>query len=337
MVEHTQEAMPGTIEVVRPAAPGDGVVRADEDAAAGAELVPAGRPLRPQDLGLLAAAGVTELEVHARPRVAIVSTGDEVVDPATAALAAGQVRDACAVALAALVREAGGEPDPRGIVPDDRDALAAVLGDAVASCDVVVVSAGSSVGARDETAAVVAALAVGTAYSVPPARLKRYPVVASMCVSGVRSAIVNLGVAAHFSAALSSGPAIPDAVWALTLFVLPFSLAIAILKDVPDAEGDRRHQIATFTVRHGGRTVMRAGLAVLTCAYVGMALLGPLLVDGAQPVVLAAGHLAALALLWLAARGVDPSDHAGFTRFYLRVWQLFFLEYAVVPLSCLAS
>src|SRR5204863_8640539 len=94
MVEHTQEAMAGTIEVVRPAAPGDGLVRADEDAAAGAELVPAGRPLRPQDLGLLAAAGVIELEVHARPRVAIVSTGDEVVDPATAALNPGQGRDA---------------------------------------------------------------------------------------------------------------------------------------------------------------------------------------------------------------------------------------------------
>src|SRR4051812_49653928 len=83
MVEHTHEAMAETIEVTRPVAPGDGLVRADEDAAAGAELVPAGRPLRPQDLGLLAAAGVTELEVHARPRVAIVSTGDEVVDPAT--------------------------------------------------------------------------------------------------------------------------------------------------------------------------------------------------------------------------------------------------------------
>jgi molybdopterin molybdotransferase len=158
MVEHTQEAMAGTIEVVRPAAPGDGLVRADEDAAEGAELVPAGRALRAQDLGLLAAAGVTDVRVHARPRVAIVSTGDEVVDPATAELGAGQVRDATAVALAALVRDAGGEPDPRGIVPDDHDALAAVLGGAVASSDVVVVSAGSSVGARDETAAVVAGL-----------------------------------------------------------------------------------------------------------------------------------------------------------------------------------
>ena len=158
MVEHTQEAMAGTIEVVRPAAPGDGLVRADEDAAAGTELVPAGRALRAQDLGLLAAAGVTQVRVHARPRVAIVSTGDEVVDPGTAALGAGQVRDASAVALAALVRDAGGEPDLRGIVPDDHDALAATLGEAVASSDVVVVSAGSSVGARDETAAVVAGL-----------------------------------------------------------------------------------------------------------------------------------------------------------------------------------
>jgi molybdopterin molybdotransferase len=158
MVEHTQEAMPGTIEVVRPVAPGDGLVRADEDARAGAELLPAGRPLRAQDLGLLAAAGATTVDVHARPRVAIVSTGDEVVPPGTEDLAIGQVRDASASALAALVRDAGGDPDPRGIVPDDHDALAAVLRAAVDTCDVVVVSAGSSVGARDETAAVVAGL-----------------------------------------------------------------------------------------------------------------------------------------------------------------------------------
>jgi molybdopterin molybdotransferase len=158
MVEHTQEAMSGTIEVVRPVAPGDGLVRADEDVARGAELVPAGRALRAQDLGLLAAAGVIEVAVHARPRVAIVSTGDEVVAPETSELAVGQVRDATAVALAALVRDAGGEPDVLGIVPDERAALAAALGDAVGTSDLVVVSAGSSVGARDETAAVVAEL-----------------------------------------------------------------------------------------------------------------------------------------------------------------------------------
>jgi homogentisate phytyltransferase/homogentisate geranylgeranyltransferase len=188
-----------------------------------------------------------------------------------------------------------------------------------------------------ETVAVGAALAVGAAYSLPPARLKRFPLVASLCVSGVRSVIVNLGVTAHFTSALAGEASIPDAVWALTAFVLPFSLAIAILKDVPDAEGDRRYEIATFTVRYGGRAVMRAGLAVLTAAYLGMAILGPLLVAGASPVLMCVTHLGALALLYLAARGVDPSDRAGFTQLYLRVWQLFFLEYAIVPICCLAG
>ncbi|MGH3566045.1 MAG: 2Fe-2S iron-sulfur cluster-binding protein [Pseudonocardia sp.] len=87
MVEFTAETMPGTIEVTRPVAPGGGLVQADEDVAADDMLVPAGRPLRAPDLGLLAAAGVTEVVVHARPRVAIVSTGDEVVPPSTRELA----------------------------------------------------------------------------------------------------------------------------------------------------------------------------------------------------------------------------------------------------------
>lgn len=158
MVEHTAETLPGTVEVTRPVAPGAGTVRADEDVAAGGDLVPAGRPLRAPDLGLLAAAGVTGVAVHARPRVAVLSTGDEVVPPDTAALGPGQVRDATASALAALVADAGGEPEIAGIVPDDPGALEAVLRGVLPRADLVVVSAGSSVGARDETAGAVAAL-----------------------------------------------------------------------------------------------------------------------------------------------------------------------------------
>ncbi len=158
MVEHTQETMPGTVEVVRPVAPGDGMVRADEDVSPGAVVVPVGRPLRAQDLGMLAAAGLTAVDVHARPRVGIISTGDEVVPRATVALRPGQVRDATASALAGLVRDAGGEPDVRGIVGDDPADLERAMRAALDACDVVVVSAGSSVGARDETADVVARL-----------------------------------------------------------------------------------------------------------------------------------------------------------------------------------
>jgi molybdopterin molybdotransferase len=158
MVEFTAETMPGTVEVTRPVAPGSGIVRADEDVAAGDVLVPAGRPLRAPDLGLLAAAGVVTVAVHARPRVVIISTGDEVVPPASPTLAPGQVRDATASALAALVADACGEPVLAGIVGDEPGALRSALHGALARADLVVVSAGSSVGARDETAAAVAAL-----------------------------------------------------------------------------------------------------------------------------------------------------------------------------------
>jgi homogentisate phytyltransferase/homogentisate geranylgeranyltransferase len=141
----------------------------------------------------------------------------------------------------------------------------------------------------------------------------------------------------HFSLAFGGSLVIPDAVWALTLFVLPFSFAIAVLKDVPDREGDRRFRIATFTVRMGPRRAFGLGLAALVAAYAGMATLGPLLVEGADGAVLAAGHVIALAVLLAWARRADPADPAAFTGFYLRVWALFFLEYALVPAAVLAA
>jgi homogentisate phytyltransferase/homogentisate geranylgeranyltransferase len=188
-----------------------------------------------------------------------------------------------------------------------------------------------------ETVAVAVALAVGAAYSLPPVRLKRFPFVAALCISGVRAIAVNLGMYGHFSLAFGGSLSIADSVWALTLFVLPFSFAIAVLKDVPDREGDSRFRIATFTVRMGPRRAFRLGLAALVAAYAGMAVLGPLVVDDADGVVLAAGHLLALVLLLVWARRADPADPAAFTGFYLRVWALFFLEYALVPAAVLAA
>jgi homogentisate phytyltransferase / homogentisate geranylgeranyltransferase len=183
-----------------------------------------------------------------------------------------------------------------------------------------------------ETVAVVVGLAAGTAYSLPPLRLKRFAVAASLCISGVRSVVVNLAVYAHFAGAIA-GP-----VWALTLFVAPFSFAIAILKDVPDIEGDRRYHIVTFTLRLGARRVLAMGVGALVVAYVGMAVLGPLLLGGdVQPVVLAAGNLAALAVALEGARRADVGDRASFWRFYMRVWLLFFAEYALMAVACLTA
>jgi homogentisate phytyltransferase/homogentisate geranylgeranyltransferase len=183
-----------------------------------------------------------------------------------------------------------------------------------------------------ETVAVAAALAVGALYSLPPFRLKRFPVAASLCISGVRSVVVNLGVYWHFA------HAIDPPVWALCLFVLPFSLAIAVLKDVPDIEGDRRFAIRTFTVRLGPEPVFRLGMVALLTAYAGMVFIAPFVLrDSVNPVVLAVGHVAAAGLLLYWARSANPRHHTGFTRFYMRVWILFFLEYLLVPVACLTT
>ena len=196
----------------------------------------------------------------------------------------------------------------------------------VAACAVAPLLLGLTQGAV-ETAAVLVALAVGAAYSMPPLRLKRFPAIAAGSISLVRGLVVNLGVCLHFS------DSVPASVWALTLFVLPFSFAIAVLKDVPDAEGDRAHRIFTFTLRLGAQRVLNMGMAALTAAYLGMAVLGPLLVPEANPAVLVAGHVAALSLLWWWARTAFDD----FTGFYMRVWGLFFCEYLLVPGAVLAG
>jgi homogentisate phytyltransferase/homogentisate geranylgeranyltransferase len=181
-----------------------------------------------------------------------------------------------------------------------------------------------------ELVAVALGLAVGTAYSVPPLRLKRFPALASLSITFVRSVVVNVGVWLHFSAAFGAGYEIHPAVWALIAVTVPFSFAIAILKDMPDVEGDRRYAIATFSVRLGARPVFALGVGVLTLGELGMATIAAALLDGASTAVLVGGHLVALALLWLWATRVDLADRGSIVRFYMRVWVLFFCEYAIV-------
>jgi len=141
----------------------------------------------------------------------------------------------------------------------------------------------------------------------------------------------------HFSLAFGGSLTIAPSVWALTAFVLPFSFAIAVLKDVPDIRGDRQYRIATFTVRLGPQRAARLGIGALVLAYAGMIVLGPLLVDDAQPFALAGGNAAALALLLWWARRADPADPAAFTAFYMRVWGLFFVEYGLVAAAVVAA
>jgi molybdopterin molybdotransferase len=158
MVEAVEAGPGGSLLIAGAARSGQHVVGEDDDFAVGAVLVQAGHPIGARALAALSAAGIDRIAVRARPRVAIISTGDEVVPPETTSLRPGQVRDAIAPAIAALVRGAQGEPVRRGIVPDDELALEAACREALRDCDMVVLSAGSSVGERDLTARVVGRL-----------------------------------------------------------------------------------------------------------------------------------------------------------------------------------
>jgi molybdopterin molybdotransferase len=154
MVEHTQSVRPGEVEVMRAVAVGENVLKVGEDVAAGEQVIPAGVRLRPAEIGGLMAMGIVRVSVARQPRIGILSSGDEVVPPESAPLP-GQVRDVNAFTLSALVVSAGGMPVRYGIVPDREEAMRQVAGRALAECEAVVVTAGSSASARDLTAQVI--------------------------------------------------------------------------------------------------------------------------------------------------------------------------------------
>jgi molybdopterin molybdotransferase len=157
MVEHTLALDNTRIEVTRPVAPGNFVIEADEECPGGAPILRRGHRIRPQEVGLLAAAGLTRIPVFRRPVVAILATGDEVV-PAKTTPAPGQVRDVNSHTLAALVAAMGAQPRPLGIVEDSVAALRAACLTAMEMADLLLLSGGSSVGTRDLTLEVIASL-----------------------------------------------------------------------------------------------------------------------------------------------------------------------------------
>ncbi|MBX9584432.1 MAG: molybdopterin biosynthesis protein, partial [Gemmataceae bacterium] len=147
MVEHT-DVRDGRLVVTRPAAPGANVTFAGTDIGRGETVLYRGTVLTSRETGVLAALGIGRVGVVRRPRVGVISTGDEVRPPGEL-LPAGCVYDSNDTVLADAVRELGGEPVRFGVVGDDLDALRAVFAAAVAGCDAVLLSGGTSKGAGD--------------------------------------------------------------------------------------------------------------------------------------------------------------------------------------------
>jgi len=153
MAEDCAAGMADNVPVFRQAAPGQYIVPRGMDAAHNTIVLEHGSLLRPQEIGALAALGYSSVNVRKRPKVAIISTGDELVS-ADHSVSAAQVRDINGPLLAAAVAQAGGEPMPPVIVRDGIEALSAALLHALDGCNTVLISGGSSVGTADLTALV---------------------------------------------------------------------------------------------------------------------------------------------------------------------------------------
>ena len=157
MVEYTRRPGPGTVAIERAVAADENVVARGSELAAGAVALPARHRLDPSALGLLASIGCARPEVFARPRVAIVTTGDELVELEETPRPT-EIRNSNRHSLAAQVTRAGGTPRPARIARDDRQALREVIEEALAGADLLLLSGGVSMGKYDFVEDVLAAL-----------------------------------------------------------------------------------------------------------------------------------------------------------------------------------
>ncbi len=152
MVEYTENIGNNTIEARRSISPWENVIREDEDLKTGEIILRKGHRLRPQDIGVLAGIGKTNIKIYRKPKIAIISTGNEII-PAKEKPLISQVRDINSYTLGACIEEAGGAPVYRGIIKDEVILLEQEIKKTIKEdkTEAVIISGGSSVGVRDIT------------------------------------------------------------------------------------------------------------------------------------------------------------------------------------------
>ncbi|KAA8491875.1 putative homogentisate phytyltransferase 2, chloroplastic [Porphyridium purpureum] len=173
-------------------------------------------------------------------------------------------------------------------------------------------------------------LVVGFLYSVPPFRLKRYPVAAALSISCARGFLLNFGVYHATRAALNVPFVWSPQITFLACFMIVFSLVIALAKDIPDIAGDKMYKVNTFATRLGAEKMSNLVTAVLLGNYVFALVFAFLARAGSiRKPVMALGHLALAIWLGNIRQELDASDSESIKRFYKNIWNLFYSEYAL--------
>lgn len=183
-------------------------------------------------------------------------------------------------------------------------------------------------------AIVTVVLLVGTAYSLPPLRLKSHAGWAALSIAATRGLIANVGLLLHYGAVLDIR--VPLATLLIVgSFFFGFAIVIALYKDLPDLAGDRAHRIETLTVRLGPARVIRLGRAMLTACYlipIGVALAG---LPQIAALFLLLSHAVIIGGFWRQSLAVRPEDRADVTAFYQLLWRMFYAEFILLSLYTL--
>ena len=180
---------------------------------------------------------------------------------------------------------------------------------------------------------VLLSLVLGTAYSIPPIRLKRFPFWAAFCIIAVRGVIVNLLLFLHFNYLINGENKITPVVLTLAATIFIYSIIIAWFKDIPDMAGDRRYNINTLSIRFGAERIFLLGNILISLTFLALiifAILNPTVLNMPLMVV---SHLIFFIALIVLSKKTKIKQPSSMSRYYQFVWVLFFGEYIIFGLS----
>ena len=186
-------------------------------------------------------------------------------------------------------------------------------------------------------ATVLAVFSLGTAYSLPPLRLKERPFFAASAITLARALVANIGGYLHYADRLSGQPSVPMSVLAFVAFMFLFVVVIAIMKDVPDIDGDRQHHVPTLARRLGVDATLQLCRWILTCACVGFGAISLYARDSLSPGFVLATHVPVVAAVWWLGRRVDSANTQSVYRYYMALWKLYYVEFLAFPVAVALS
>lgn len=179
---------------------------------------------------------------------------------------------------------------------------------------------------------------IGTIYSIPPLRLKRFSFWAAISIALARGVIANVGVALHYNHVFGGLTDFsPATLIVMTTFFFCFGLVIAIYKDIPDLLGDEMHGIQTFAVKLGPKRAFNVGRLILTVGYVAIMVVAVSQLPRPNGVLLLVAQIVAMALFWFISGRIDPTQKSSIARFYLFLWGLFYAQYIVLSMYQVAK